>query len=62
MSARARGEFLSLLAQALAIDADRFPDNRLENLVMQRRAHWLQARVDDLFLSAADDPLPEEKH
>lgn len=54
VSARARGEFQQRLAEALAIDADRYPERRLENLVMQRRARWLQGRIDDLF-------LPEEK-
>jgi predicted anti-sigma-YlaC factor YlaD len=41
-----------VLDQALAIDPDRFPDNRLENLVVQRRAHWLRDRVDELFLES----------
>jgi len=58
---RARNEFLQLLAQALAVDPDRFPDNRLENLIMQRRARWLQDHVDDLFLPSVDDSQPENK-
>jgi len=62
VAGRTRGEFLQLLAQSLSIDPDRFPDNRLENLVMQRRARWLQGRVDELFLPSVDDPQPEEKH
>jgi len=45
-----RAEFQSLLNRALAIDADAKPEWRLENLVMQRRARWLLARVDDLFV------------
>jgi predicted anti-sigma-YlaC factor YlaD len=49
---RARDEYLKMLDQALAIDPDRFPDNRLENLVVQRRAHWLRDRVDELFLES----------
>ena len=61
VAARARAEFLQLLSRALAIDPDRFPDNRLENLVMQRRARWLQGRVDDLFLPTVDAELPEDK-
>jgi predicted anti-sigma-YlaC factor YlaD len=47
---RARAEYLKVLDQALAIDPDRFVDNRLENLIMQRRARWLRDRVDELFL------------
>ncbi len=47
---RRRAEYLTLLDQALAIDPDRHPDNRLENLILQRRATWLRQRVDDLFL------------
>jgi predicted anti-sigma-YlaC factor YlaD len=58
---RARGEFLRLLDQALAIDADRYAENRLENLIMQRRARWLRERVDDLFLVTIDTMRPEEK-
>jgi len=45
--AQRRAEFGSLLGAALAVDA---PENRLANLVMQRRARWLLARSDRLFL------------
>ena len=41
-----------LLDRALAIDPDAKPEWRLENLVMQRRARWLLAREDELFLTA----------
>lgn len=44
-----RPECESLLAQALAVDADARPEWRLKNLVAQRRARWLQSRLDDLF-------------
>ena len=50
---RARAEFANLLNTALAIDADSYPDQRLENLIMQSRARWLQSRIDDLFLPEA---------
>ena len=43
-------EFKILLQRALAIDADAKPEWRLVNLVMQRRAKWLLARIDQLFL------------
>jgi predicted anti-sigma-YlaC factor YlaD len=45
-----RARFESLLRQALAVDADASPSTRLVNLVMQRRARWLLARTDELFL------------
>jgi len=42
-----------LLHQALAINPDAKPEWRLANLVMQRRAKWLLARTDQLFLRAS---------
>ncbi len=45
-----RAEFEQLLNQALAIDVNAHPEWRLVNLVMQKRARWLLARIDDLFL------------
>jgi len=52
-----RTEFEKLLNQALAIDVNAHPEWRLLNLVMQRRARWLLARIDDLFLPV-DTPNP----
>src|SRR6266568_769285 len=45
-----RAEFKSLLDRALAVNPDDKPEWRLENLVMQRRARWLLARADELFV------------
>tara|TARA_B110000305_G_scaffold41470_2_gene43224 strand:- start:4790 stop:5716 length:927 start_codon:yes stop_codon:yes gene_type:complete len=45
-----RAGYEDLLGQALAIDADAHPDNRLAILISQQRAEWLLGRVDDLFL------------
>jgi predicted anti-sigma-YlaC factor YlaD len=45
-----RAEFERLLAQALAVDPARRPEGRLANLVAQRRARWLLARAERLFL------------
>jgi predicted anti-sigma-YlaC factor YlaD len=45
-----RAEFERLLNQALAIDADAAPEQRLANLIAQRRARWLLSRKDDLFI------------
>jgi predicted anti-sigma-YlaC factor YlaD len=44
-------QFESLLNQALAINPDAHPENRLVNLVMQRRARWLLSRKSELFLT-----------
>lgn len=43
-------EFESLLKKALAVNPDARPEWRLTNLVMQRRARWLLAREDELFV------------
>lgn len=43
-------EFESLLGRALAIHPDAYPDTRLQNLIMQRRARWLLSRKAELFL------------
>jgi predicted anti-sigma-YlaC factor YlaD len=45
-----RAEFERLLKQALAIDVSVLPEQRLANLVAQRRARWLLARMDRLFV------------
>lgn len=46
-----RAEFVELLGKALSFDARSGPSSyRLANLVAQRRANWLQGRVDELFL------------
>ncbi|MEP0774150.1 MAG: hypothetical protein HRF46_07285, partial [Acidobacteriota bacterium] len=45
-----RAEFEALLHRALAVDLEAAPDQRLANQVAQRRARWLLARADDLFL------------
>jgi len=45
-----RKEFRELLEKALAVDPDEQPETRLANLMAQRRARWLLARADELFL------------
>jgi predicted anti-sigma-YlaC factor YlaD len=54
-----RTRFEALLRQALALDADARPASRLVNLIMQRRARWLLAHIDDLFLP--DEKSPPER-
>lgn len=46
-------QFAALLERALAVDVDAAPEQRLANLVLQRRARWLLARKDDLFLDTS---------
>jgi predicted anti-sigma-YlaC factor YlaD len=45
-----REEFEALLNEAVAFDADSVPEHRLANLISQRRARWLLAHADDLFI------------
>jgi predicted anti-sigma-YlaC factor YlaD len=49
-------EFDELLQRALKINPDAHPETRLTNLVMQRRARWLLARRDELFLVTETSP------
>ena len=55
--AQNKEEFLKLLDQALAINADDEPNTRLATLIAQKRARILQARVDELFTDG-DAPTP----
>ncbi|MGO9022275.1 MAG: TRAP transporter TatT component family protein [Syntrophobacteraceae bacterium] len=45
-----RVEFKELLDRALAINTDDAPDQRLSNIIAQRRARWLLSRMDRLFI------------
>jgi predicted anti-sigma-YlaC factor YlaD len=45
-----RAEFVELLRKAIAVDPDRAPEQRLANLIAQKRARWLLGRADDLFV------------
>lgn len=45
-----RAEFHKLLDRALAINIDDAPDQRLSNIIAQRRARWLLGRMDRLFI------------
>jgi predicted anti-sigma-YlaC factor YlaD len=44
-----RAEFESLLEKALAVDPEKRKSERLVNIITQRRARSLQARLDELF-------------
>ena len=50
VGAQDRAEFEALLKKALAVDPDAAPELRLANTVAQRRASWLLASADLLFL------------
>ncbi len=45
-----RSEFVALLRRAVALNVDAAPQQRLANLVAQKRARWLLGRVDEVFL------------
>ena len=45
--AQRRAEFDALIDEALRVQGG---ESRLANLVMQRRARWLRARTDRLFI------------
>ena len=54
---RNKKEFQALLNEALAIDAAKAaPEQRLANLIAQKRAKWLLSRVDELFV---EQPRPD---
>lgn len=48
-------QFRALLEKAVALDADPWPDSRLVNLILQRRARWLLSQQEDLFLIPAEE-------
>jgi predicted anti-sigma-YlaC factor YlaD len=56
-----RAEFTALLQRALALDPAAHPESRLANTLMQRRARWLLARADELFLPEAALPATNDK-
>jgi predicted anti-sigma-YlaC factor YlaD len=43
-------EFQDLLMQALEVDLNKAPTQKLANIIGQRRAKWLLSRVDELFV------------
>jgi predicted anti-sigma-YlaC factor YlaD len=45
-----RVQFMALMHQALSVDPDAHPEQRLMNLIAQRRARWLMERIAELFL------------
>jgi predicted anti-sigma-YlaC factor YlaD len=45
-----KAQFREMLDKALAIDVTRPDDQRLANLLAQKRARWQLGRVDELFI------------
>ena len=52
-----RREFEDLIERSLAFDVEAHPDNRLLNLLAQRRARWLKGNAAELFLEGAGREL-----
>jgi predicted anti-sigma-YlaC factor YlaD len=50
VSAQDKKDFRAVLKKALAIDVDKKPEWRLQNLIYQERARWLLTREKELFL------------
>jgi len=56
VGAQNKKQFQEMLNQALAIDVNKAPAQRLANLIGQKRAKWLLSRTDELFVEA---PRPD---
>ncbi|HWW94349.1 MAG TPA: TRAP transporter TatT component family protein [Vicinamibacteria bacterium] len=50
VSRQDRKDFVAFLQKALAVDVNKATDQRLGNLLAQKRARWLLSRVDELFI------------
>ena len=50
VSTQNKKEFQSLLEEALAFNANKAPETRLANLIVQKRARWLLGRTAELFV------------
>ncbi|MBD3321823.1 MAG: hypothetical protein GF350_12075 [Chitinivibrionales bacterium] len=46
-----KDEFIELLNKVISIDVDRYPHNRLLNIISQKKAEWMLANIDNFFLS-----------
>lgn len=46
--------FRDLIEAALAVDLDAYPDQRVANVLAQRRARWLATQIPELFFEASD--------
>lgn len=55
------GEFRELLRKALAIDPEAVPENRLVNILNQRKAQWLLEHADDYFVESEETVTDKEE-
>jgi len=55
-------EFRELLSKALEIDPEAAEENRLANVLNQRKAQWLLEHASDFFLEAEDNDLDKEEN
>ena len=55
------GEFKELLRKALAIDPEAVPENRLVNILNQRKAQWLLEHADDYFVESEETVADKEE-
>lgn len=53
-------EFKKLLQKVLEIDPEADPENRLINILNQRKARWLLEHIEDYFLEIEDFPQDRE--
>ena len=44
-------EFQALLEEVVAFDVNKAPEQRVANLIAQRRAKWLLGRMPELFVN-----------
>ncbi len=54
-------EFKELLNKALEIDPEATPENRLVNVLNQRKAQWLLEHADDFFVETEEDRADSEE-
>lgn len=54
-------EFKELLSKALAIDPEAVPENRLVNILNQRKAQWLLEHADDFFVESEEPFVDKEE-
>jgi predicted anti-sigma-YlaC factor YlaD len=54
-------EFKELLGMALAIDPQAVPENRLVNVLNQRKAQWLLEHADDFFVESEETVVDNEE-
>jgi predicted anti-sigma-YlaC factor YlaD len=54
-------EFKRMLKKVLEVDPDADPENRLLNILNQRKARWLLEHVEDYFLPTEPEEIEEKK-